>query len=158
LNDKDPVKTKSPKPAPLEMPPELRMDEMEEIKLAIREKRFDDARAMLVISDHPDADKMMARLSQLGSGDKAKREYAGEDKDFTGRLTITVFLLIFLTLFGLIALAVWLPDARRSPDAPGAKGLILANRVVTIILRSILAILVFIIVFSVVVMFLQRPR
>lgn len=166
LNDRYPPVIKAARPAPRaisnDLPPELRLDdepdEMEQIKTAIREKRFDDARAMLVLNDHPDADKMLARLSQLGSGDKPKRVDDDEGKDFSGRLSITILLLIFLTFFGLIALAIWLPDARRYPDAPGAKGLILANRVVTIILRAILGLLIFIIVVSVIVMAISSTQ
>lgn len=140
-----------------ELPPSLQTDldgEMGEIKQAIRDRRYDDARTMLIVSDHPDADKMLARLSQIDGGVsvpmKVKREYAETDKDFTGQLTITIFLLLFLGIFGLIALAIWLPEAKKYPNAPGAQGLILTNKVVTFILRGILAFLVFMILLSII--------
>lgn len=119
--------------------------EIETIKAAIRERRYEEAESLLILSDHPEADKLRERLAAMRpvgvSREKAKRE--DELPDMTGKLSITVFLLIFLTLFGLVALAVWLPEAKRYPDAPGAGGLILANRVVTYILRGILAALLF---------------
>lgn len=61
------------KPNLVEMPSELRLDEMDEIKLAIREKRYDDADALLVLSDHPDAEKLRDRLSQIRGGSGASR-------------------------------------------------------------------------------------
>lgn len=152
-----------PKITPKPTPTHAASDEndIEAIKQAIREKRYDDAEALLVLSDHPDADKLRDRLGAIrggagGSVEKVKHVYVQTDKDFTGRLSITIFLLIFLTLFGLIALAVWLPEAKRYPDAPGAQGLILANKVVTWILRAILAIILLffaLLIFS----YLTRP-
>jgi hypothetical protein len=147
-----------------ELPTALRLNDdendIEAIKLAIREKRYDDAEALLVLSDHPEADKLRDRLGAIrgpgSSGEKVKHVYVQADKDFTGRLGITVFLLIFLTFFGLIALAVWLPEAKRYPDAPGAGGLILANKIVTWTLRGILALIL--LFFALLVLsYLTRP-
>lgn len=144
-------------PTLTDLAPDMPRDEMTDVRLAIQERRYDDARALLILSSHPDADKMLERLSHLGGGEKAKRVYEDEGKDFSGRLSITIFLLIFLTLFGLIALAVWLPDARRYPNAPGSQGLIRANQVVTLILRGIIVLLLSFIALNVIT-FLVRPR
>jgi hypothetical protein len=156
-----PVKAKVPpvlaSPTLTDLAPDMPHDEMTDVRLAIKERRYDDARSLLVLSSHPDADKMLERLSHLGGGEKAKRVYEDEGKDFSGRLSITIFLLIFLTLFGLIALAVWLPDARRYPNAPGSQGLIRANQVVTLILRGIIVLLLSFIALNVIT-FLVRPR
>lgn len=144
-------------PTLTDLAPDMPRDEMTDVRLAIKERRYDDARALLILSDHPDADKMLNRLSTLGgSSEKVKRVYDDSDKDFSGRLTITIFLLIFLTFFGLVALAIWLPDARRYPNAPGSQGLLLANKVVTYILRAILAFIVFVLALSI-LSYLVRP-
>lgn len=136
-------------------------NDMEAIKALIRDKRYDDADALLVLSDHPDADKLRERLAALrvsGGGVKAKRSYDEPMPDFSGRLSITIFLLIFLTLFGLIALAIWVPDAKRYPDAPGAQGLLLANKISTWILRGLLAIVVFFLVVSIAALMMPVRR
>src|SRR5688572_13509963 len=72
LNDRYPLVAKTTKPAPRpannDLPAELRLDEMDEIKQAIREKRYDDADALLVLSDHPEAAKLRERLAQIRGG------------------------------------------------------------------------------------------
>lgn len=116
-------------------------DDMAPIKQAIVEKRFDDAEALLILSDHPDAEKLRERLALIrgsGGGTKMKRD---EMPDMTGKLAVTILLLLTLTLFGLVALAIWLPEAKRYPHAPGAGGLLLTNKIVTYILRGFLALL-----------------
>lgn len=135
--------------------------DIEGIKALIRDKRYDDADALLVLSDHPEAEKLRERLAALrvsGGGVKSKRSYDEPMPDFSGRLSITIFLLIFLTLFGLIALAIWVPDAKRYPDAPGAKGLLLANTISTWILRGLLAIVVFFLVVSIAALMMPVRR
>jgi hypothetical protein len=131
-----PLKPKSPPataPARVELPPALRQDEMEEIKEAIREKRYDDAEALLVLSDHPDAEKLRDRLTAIrggGGGGKVKHVHGGPEKDFTNRLVICIVLLFFAFVPGLIALEIFVGEARQFPDAPGAKGLIRTRRIV----------------------------
>lgn len=115
------------------------------IKQLIKEQQYDKADALLVLSDHPDAERLRERLAALrvsGGGQKAKRAHDEAAPDLTGKLSLTIFLLIFLTLFGLIALAIWLPEAKRYPDAPGAQGFLMTNKVVTWILRGLLVLLV----------------
>lgn len=159
-----PIKATAPTPAPIkpprsEMPAALKLDddEIPTIKRALLEKRYDDAEALLIVSDHPDAERLRERLIQMrggiGGGEKAKRDEPMPD--FTGKLTLVIFLLIFLTLFGLIALTIWLPEAKRYPDAPGAGGLILANKVTTFILRGILAMLFVVLLINVLLYFLR---
>lgn len=68
LNERYPsaIKASQPvKPVRNELSPELRLDGMDEIKQAIREKRYADADALLVLSDHPDAEKLRTRLFQI---------------------------------------------------------------------------------------------
>lgn len=129
-----PLKPKSPPataPARVELPPALRLDEMEEIKEAIREKRYDDAEALLVLSDHPDAEKLRDRLTAIrGGSSKVKHVYGGPEKDFTNRLVICIVLLFFAFIPGLIALEIFVGEARQFPDAPGAKGLIRTRKIV----------------------------
>ncbi|RMG80715.1 MAG: hypothetical protein D6712_17555, partial [Chloroflexi bacterium] len=50
------------------------------------------------------------------------------DKSFTGKLFLTIILLLFWIIPGIIALAIFGPEAKRYPDAPGAKGLIFLNK------------------------------
>jgi hypothetical protein len=143
------------------LPPELRLDEMDEIKEAIREKRYDDAEALLVLSDHPDAEKLRDRLSAIrggGSALKVKRVYEAEEKDLTAKFQITFFLLIFLTVFGLIALGIFVPEAKKYPNAPGAGGLLLMNKIVRFILYGMLIVVGIFLVLLVVVGTQPVPR
>lgn len=129
-------------PTMTDLAPDMPRDEMTDVRLAIKEKRYDDARGMLILSDHPDADKMLERLSHLGGSEKVKRISADVDVDLTAKFQITFFLLIFLTVFGLIALGIFVPEAKKYPNAPGAGGLLLMNKIVRFILYGILALLV----------------
>jgi hypothetical protein len=135
-------------PTLTDLAPDLPRDEMADVRLAIKERRYDDARALLVLSDHPDADKMLERLSHLGGSEKVKRGAADEDVDLTAKFQITFFLLIFLTVFGLVALGIFVPEAKKHPNAPGAGGLLLMNKIVRFILYSILAFIVFVLILS----------
>lgn len=127
-------------PTLTDLAPDLPRDEMADVRIAIKERRYDDARALLVLSDHPDADKMLERLSHLGGGsEKVKRVY--EDVDLTAKYQITLFLLIFLTVFGLVALGIFVPEAKKYPNAPGARGLLRLNKVVRFILYGMLALI-----------------
>lgn len=128
-------------PTLTDLAPDLPRDEMADVRLAIKERRYDDARALLVLSDHPDADKMLERLSHLGGSEKVKRVSADEDIDLTAKFQITFFLLIFLTVFGLVALGIFVPEAKKHPNAPGAGGLLLMNSIVRFILYTILALI-----------------
>lgn len=126
-------------PTLTDLAPDIPSNEMTDIRLAIKESRFDDARAMLILSDHPDADKMLERLSHLGGTEKVKHAYAGEEKDLTTKFQITVFLMLFLTVPGLVALGLFVPEAKRYPNAPGAGGILLLNKIVRFILYGMLA-------------------
>ena len=52
-------------PTLTDLAPDVRKDEMEDVRQAIREKRYDDAEALLILSDHPDAEKLRGRLAQI---------------------------------------------------------------------------------------------
>lgn len=107
------------------MPDTLQLDEMDEIKLAIREKRYADADALLILSDHPDATKLRERLAQTrGAGTPAAAM-----PDFTNRLVVCIVLLFFAFVPGLIALEIFVSQARKFPTAPGAKGLLLTRNI-----------------------------
>lgn len=156
----DPVSLKSApvfaSPTLTDLAPDLPRDEMSDVRLAIKERRYDDARALLVLSDHPDADKMLERLSHLGGSEKLKREVVDTERDLSAKLQITIFLLFFLTLPGLVALSIFLPEAKRYPHAPGAGGLLLLNRIVRFILYGLLAAVVFMLV-MLFISYLTRP-
>jgi hypothetical protein len=164
--------TKASAPAPLPVKPKVKAapdrfanvdtipspDDMAPIKLAILEKRYDDAESLLILSDHPDAEKLRERLASVRSsgGGKTKTIIVEEQKDFSTRLTITSFLLFFFTIFGLVALSIYLPDAKKYPDAPGAGGLLLLDKIVRFVLYGILFLIVAFLVLLF-VSYLTRP-
>lgn len=125
-----PPRASSPKP--ITAAPE---DEITEIKRAIREKRYDDAEALLVLSDHPEAEKIRVRLASIrGGGEKVKRVYHEAQPDFTSKLVLTIVLLFLLFIPGLIAMEIFAAEAKKYPDAPGAQGLILTRKIVWILM------------------------
>ena len=114
----------------ISLPPELRLDEMDEIKEAIREKRYDDAEALLILSDHPDAEKLRNRLQAIRGGGKAKTIYVKEGPDFNSKLVLCIVLLFLMFIPGLIALEIFAGEAKQHPHAPGAQGLLITRKVV----------------------------
>jgi hypothetical protein len=112
------LKPKSPpvsSPARVDLPPELRLDEMEEIKEAIREKRYDDAEALLVLSDHPDAEKLRDRLTQIRgkpmhAPKKAKKPLT------TGAKVRRVVLVVLLVVVGIMGITTY-QNYKRDSDA-----------------------------------------
>jgi hypothetical protein len=113
-----------------ELPPELRLDEMDEIKEAIREKRYDDAEALLILSDHPEAEKLRHRLAAIRGGRRLKTVYVKEEPDFTGKLALSIILLLLMFIPGLIALEIFAREAKQYPHAPGAEWLLVTRKVV----------------------------
>ena len=128
-----PIKLSPTRPAKTkrdELPPELRLDEMDEIKEAIREKRYDDAEALLILSDHPEAEKLRNRLEAIRGGSKAKTIYVKEGPDFNSKLVLCIVLLFLMFIPGLIALEIFAGEAKQYPHAPGAQGLLITRKVV----------------------------
>lgn len=104
-------------------------DDMAEIKKAFIEKRYDEAEALLLFSNHPDAEMLRERLMKIrgGSGLKMKRD---ELPDFTNKLVICIVLLFLAFIPGLIALEIFVGEARKYPNAPGAQGLMRTRTIV----------------------------
>ncbi len=92
-------------------------------KKMIEAKRYEDARALLVTIDHPTADKWLAKLNSMSPA-----IVTPADKSFTTQLVIAILLLFAFVIPGIIALSIFANEAKRYPNAPGAKGLIWLNR------------------------------
>ena len=120
-------------------------EQMQRAKTLIQSKRYDDARALLITIDHPKADVWLTRLNQMGPATVAAApQPAAADKSFTAQLFITILLLLFWAIPGLIALAIFAPEAKKYPDAPGAGALILLNKYIFwIIVLTLIAFIVF---------------
>jgi hypothetical protein len=119
-------------------------EQMRKARTLIQQKRFDDARALLITIDHPKADIWLNRLNQMGSGTAVSQPTS--DKSFTVKLFVSIILLLFWIVPGLIALAIFAPEARKYPDAPGAGGLILLNRFAfALLLLAAVALVIFIV-------------
>jgi hypothetical protein len=121
LNEKFPlVATKAARPAPRsassDMPPELRLDEMDEIKLAIQERRFADAQSMLVVSDHPDAEKMLARLAQI-TGTPASAAPVKQKANKSNRKRLLYALLVVLLVLVVVVVMPMIADMNAQADA-----------------------------------------
>jgi hypothetical protein len=99
-------------------------EQMQKAKTFIQQKRYDDARAILITIDHPKAELWLNRLNQMGSG----TIQPSSDKSFTAKLFVSILLLLLWIVPGVIALAIFAPEARKYPDAPGARALIFLNR------------------------------
>ena len=106
-------------------------EQMQRAKELIQAKRYDDARALLVTIDHPKAGMWLNRLNQMGSSGSIQ---TASDKSFTTKLFISIVLLLFWAVPSIIALAIFAPEAKKYPDAPGAKALIALNRFTFILL------------------------
>lgn len=98
--------------------------DLTEAKRLIRQQKYEDARAILITIDDPKADALLAKLPVATISKKSV-----EDKSFTNKLVIAFVLLWFAFVPGWIATMIWAGEAKRSPDAPGAKAMILLNRV-----------------------------
>jgi hypothetical protein len=99
-------------------------EQMQKAKTFIQQKRYDDARALLITIDHPKAELWLNRLNQMGNG----TIQPSSDKSFTAKLFVSILLLLLWIVPGVIALAIFAPEARKYPDAPGARALIVLNR------------------------------
>lgn len=104
------------------LPPDL-----EKAKSLIQAKRYDEARAILITSDDPLADKWLARLNAAPDSPGPHAPAAGQPS-FTGKLVLTIVLLFCLFVPGLIALTIFAKEAEQHPNAPGAGGLIGLNK------------------------------
>jgi hypothetical protein len=120
LNEKFPPVAKPARPAPRspgsDMPPELRLDEMDEIKLAIQERRFADAQSMLVTSDHPDAEKMLARLAQI-TGTPAAAAPVKQKANKANRKRLLYALLVVLAVLVVAVVLPMIADMNAQADA-----------------------------------------
>ena len=116
--------------------------ELAKAKKLIQAKRYEDAKALLITIDHPTADKWLDRLNSLPAGQQEKVKNDATDKDFTAQVVISIFLLLFFFVPGLIALTIWKPQAERYPNAPGAKNILLLSKITTWGLRVLLAIVI----------------
>lgn len=99
-------------------------EQMQRARTLIQQKRYDDARALLITINHPKADQWLNRLNRMGTGSIQTTS----DKSFTVKLFISIVLLLFWVVPGVIALAIFAPEAKKYPNAPGARALILLNR------------------------------
>jgi len=101
-------------------------NQMQKAKALIQQKRYDDARALLITIDHPKADVWLNRLNQMSSATPRTTivQQVPQDKSFTVKLFLSIVLLLFWAVPGVIALAIFAPEAKRYPDAPGAQALI----------------------------------
>ncbi len=120
-------------------------DQMRKAKQLIQQKRYEDARALLITIDHPKAEVWLNRLNQISNAAPLTQTAASTtDKSFTGKLFLTILLLLFWIFPGIIALAIFGPEAKRYPDAPGAKELIFLNKFIfwIIIIGGLLVVLV----------------
>lgn len=125
-------------------------EEMQKAKSLIQQKRYDDARALLITVDHPKADVWLNRLNQMTASTHTNQPTS--DKSFTSKLFITVVLLLFFIIPGFIALLIFTPEAKKYPDAPGAQGLIALNRIVFGALLILGILLVIVLVSDVIVL------
>jgi hypothetical protein len=136
-----PLKAQSPAPT-------AAADDMEDAKRAIREKRYDDAEALLILSDHPDAPKLLERLAIVRSSTtnldgKVRPVSTLPQKDFTNKLQLASILIFFALVPGVVAFELFAAEARQYPDAPGAQDLLRKRRnvlVLTAILLFLLAV------------------
>lgn len=109
--------------------------QMERVRKLIQQKRYDDARALLITIDHPKAETWLNRLNQMAAASTPKQTVTvTADKSFTVKLFVSIVLLLFWLIPGVIALAIFAPEAKKYPDAPGAKALIILNRFAFVLL------------------------
>ena len=117
--------------------------EMQRAQQLIRQKRYEDARAILITVNHPTADKWLARLNTARPTPLRRN---ATPQSFTGKLAVTLLLFLLGYIPGLIALAIFAPEAKRAQantnqPIPGAQALITLNRFIFFISVGILAIL-----------------
>lgn len=111
--------------------PAMSSDEQDliEAKRLIRQQRYEEARAILITIDDPAADRLLSKLPVETVIKKRDYDSADEDKSFTNKLVIAFVLLWFMFIPGIIATSIWAGEAKKYPNAPGAQGLILLNRI-----------------------------
>ena len=123
-------------------------EQMKKAKALIQQKKYEDARAILITVDHPKADVWLNRLNQISSTSPRTPtiiQQAPQDKSFTVQLFVVIVLLLFWIVPGVIALAIFAPEAKKYPNAPGAKSLIILNKFTFwFILLAGLALIIFI--------------
>lgn len=115
-------------------------------KKLIQEKRYEDAKALLITIDHPTADKWLQRLQTISVPTTSIPQTRDSDQDFTTKLVLTIVLLFFAFLPGLIALTIFKPQAQKHPAAPGAQGILLLSKITTWIMRILLVLIVILLV------------
>jgi|GEM_PF-4152560 len=107
-------------------------EQMQQAKALIQQKRYDDAKAILITVDHPKADVWLDRLNKMSGATVSPTtpviQQVSQDKSFTVKLFVSIVLLLFWAVPGVIALAIFAPEAKQYPDAPGAQALIWLNR------------------------------
>lgn len=151
---------------------------LEQAKKLIQQKKYADATALLITVDHPTADKWLDRLNKMSASgtSSSSTQFSGRandiierrsrgrlrdtgrsrgsysrdsDKSFTVKLFVSIILLLFWIVPGVIALAIFAPEAKKYPEADGAKALIWLNKFAfgLLIVASVLGILFIIIPF-----------
>ena len=91
------------------------IDEMEPIKTAIREKRFDDAEALLILSHHPEAEMLRQRLGQIRGTSRAAPP-AKVKKPLSTAATIRRTVIVGLLIFVCIAAVSLYSDYKRRDE------------------------------------------
>lgn len=80
--------------------------------------------------DHPVAEKWLDKINKLqGASSGSQPVVVQTEKSFTVKLFISIVLLLFFAIPGVIALAIFAPEAKKYPDADGANALIWLNKI-----------------------------
>ena len=135
--------------------------QMLKAKQLIQQKRYSEAESLLILIDHPTADKWLAKLqtikgssstsAQIGQATTAQQQRAAS-QDYTTKLVVSFILLWFFIIPGIVAVSIFSKQAQRDvelagTDLPGAKGLMFLNRItfwliaIPVVLTLIFAIL-----------------
>lgn len=122
----------------------IKEDYQKAVTLA-KEGKYHEARNLLIVHDDERVDKLLNRINAAiaaDGADKPKRSASDGNKSFTTKLVLSVVLLFFLFVPGLIATSMFANEAKQYPNAPGAKAMILLNRFVFGLLVLFLALMV----------------
>lgn len=137
---KKPEPTKKPNPTE---------QQLQKAKALIEAKRYEDARALLITIEHPTADKWLERLDKFSVPPAQPAPVIPVSfpaptvapQSFTVKLVVTLVLLWFFFIPGLIALTIFAKEAKQYPNAPGAGALLLLNKWIFWIFVALLIVL-----------------